>query len=172
MAKTYYTVDDLSVGDILTETVMDESRINMSNLIVPPMVRAVRSTNQAISHDTSTAIQFNATDDFDTDAMHDTVTNNTRITFNTAGVYLLVADVQYTAASDNEQSITIRADGSTSIDSIGHGDVLKNLNLTAIYEFSAAQYVELLTYQNNSGAGARNVTAAFSAVWQGRTTAP
>jgi hypothetical protein len=52
-----------------------------------PSVRAVRTAAQTIASSTETEIAFNATDEFDTEGMHDTVTNNARIVAVTPGFY-------------------------------------------------------------------------------------
>ncbi len=71
-----------------------KSTINQLNLAANvPCCCAIRSSNQSISAGAVTAIQFNAADEFDTDSMHDPSSNNTKITVNTAGVYLLTGSM-------------------------------------------------------------------------------
>lgn len=52
------------------------------------MVKAKRTTNQTLTTATWTAIGLDS-EDFDTDAMHDNITNNSRVTFNLAGKYAI-----------------------------------------------------------------------------------
>jgi len=84
--KTYYTVDNLTVGDVLTETWVDEVKGNLDNLIVRPAARVYSGTAVAIPHNSLTAVVFTS-ERFDTDSMHDTGSNTTRITAQTTGIY-------------------------------------------------------------------------------------
>ena len=55
--------------------------------------KVYHNANQNVSNGSETALSFNS-EDWDTDAMHDNSTNNTRITFKTAGKYFIQGHVQ------------------------------------------------------------------------------
>lgn len=62
---------------------------------------ATRTTSQSINNDTATAIAFNAADINDSDAFHDTSTNNSRITIPSGkdGYYNFTANIIWSDAS-------------------------------------------------------------------------
>jgi hypothetical protein len=63
-----------------------------------PRVYVTKSAVQTLTTSTPTALTFNQ-ESFDTDTMHDTVTNNHLLTAKTAGVYLFVANIIWTSNS-------------------------------------------------------------------------
>lgn len=96
-----------------------------------------------------------AAENFDTDTMHDNATNNTRITFTTAGKYCIGG--QWKGATNAVTGIRIRLNGTTVISAHtdgNSGDPEYN-NVTDFYNFAAADYIELQGYsgstQNSSG---------------------
>jgi len=106
--------------------------------------RVYKSGSQSIGT-TLTAVNFDA-ESFDTDTMHDNVTNNTRITFTTAGKYIIGG---YGASDVNGIGrTTFRLNGSTTIAAIGVGNAGTSTQNgainTTIYDFSAGDYVEML----------------------------
>ena len=86
MAKTYSSIPTVATGDVYTATAHNNIAENVNNYRVPPMCRVKRSGN--LSYTSNTDIAWTA-EDFDTVATHDNPTNNTRITINTAGVYVV-----------------------------------------------------------------------------------
>lgn len=178
MAKTYTTVPTVNPGDaILASSYNTYQKDNVNNLIVPAAVLAVRTADQTIPSSTSTAIQFNAADEFDTDAMHDTVTNNTRITINTAGIYVISATVNIASVNTNGtfRLVAIRKNGSSEIATNNPGPIVDaRVTTTTIANAAVNDYFEAVVFQDTGG----NVTlttigparALFSAVWVGRTS--
>src|SRR5262249_52738845 len=67
-----------------------------------PRGRAYKTTAQAIPTGTWTPVQLDA-EQFDTDTIHDTATNNSRLTCKTAGIYLCVGNVYLVAAVGGTQ---------------------------------------------------------------------
>jgi hypothetical protein len=102
------------------------------------------SSGQSIGT-TRTAMIFDV-EDFDTDTMHDNVTNNTRITFTHAGKYMVGGLI----ATDGNAYAggSIRVDGTTEIARavVGNaaGSVANGSFVQTIYNFTAGQYVELM----------------------------
>lgn len=132
----------------------------------PPACKAARTTDQTISNNTNTAIQFNATDIYDTASLHDTTTNNTRITVATAGLYACV--LSWTMNTSGTAMIGIfRVNGTTDHNSIRE-DTTGTLRqvLTDVIKLAANDYVEGVIFQLTGG----NVTmlaATMSVVWVG-----
>lgn len=94
---------------------------------------------------TRVALDFDV-EDFDTDTMHSTVSNTSRITIQTPGKYLLLGTVS-TSANATAQA-AFRVNGTTEILLSAVGNAGASLNggctIAAIYSFTAGQYVELM----------------------------
>lgn len=81
------------------------------------------STTQSIPNSTETTVAFN-TELYDTDGMHDTVTNNSRITPQTAGKYEFKANIIFDAnAGGDLRRASIRKNGTIIIAVSSHRDV-------------------------------------------------
>lgn len=143
----------------------------------PPACRVFHSVNQSIADATLAALAFDS-ERFDTDTMHDTVTNNSRITFNTAGVYSGVANVRFASRSDYLAiDVQIQLNGTTVIawDREMHAgaNVIPIFSVPFLYKFAATDFIEVVVRHDNTGNVAANVDAAaqyspeFSAVWVG-----
>ncbi len=176
MAKTYNTVPDKSVGDTFTEAMWDDYiKTNVNNLIVPPSCRVYKAAAQSINSGSDTAIQFD-NERWDTDSMHDTVTNNTRITIQTAGIYLVTAGLGVTVATEVLAAM-LRVNGSTYIarnqDAMTTSAFAQYVTVVAAYSFAAADYVELRALQDNTANTSRTTDTTFtwmSAVWLGKAS--
>lgn len=95
-----------------------------------------------------------AAENFDTDSMHDNVTNNTRITFPHAGTYVIGGVVA--TAANTVLGARIRLDGSTVLAAQvqGNSSAGERASVSTIYTVTAGQYVELQGYastQNSTG---------------------
>jgi len=107
--------------------------------------RAYHSANQAIATNTITILALDS-ERYDTDTIHDLVTNNSRLTCKTAGKYLIVAQVTFATHATGYRSISIRLNGS---DLIGYNlaDAVPadwtSFATSTIYDLSVDDYVEL-----------------------------
>lgn len=114
---------------------------------------------------TFTVMDFGA-ERFDTDTMHDNVTNPSRITFTTAGVYLVGGNVINTGAN-TYVGIAIRVDGTTYIASTtaprGGGTDDAGASASVLYNFTAGQYVEFLASRGQDGGGSTSGDAQTNA---------
>jgi hypothetical protein len=126
-------------------------------------VSLTKSSPQALSIGTYTAITFD-TEEFDTDTMHDN-TNPSRITFTTAGDYLVTGHGPYIS---NNCAIELKfvVNGTTD-----YAEEIRNntnggnesISISFMKSFSAGDYVEL--YANSlSGNFNANPGCLFSAV--------
>lgn len=142
----------------------------------PPVCRVRHSANQSVTNGTSLYLAWD-TEDLDTDTMHDTVTNNSRITFKTAGVYVITCNVLWVAGNDfTGLGVTLEKNAITPIASAQVGTVADNninigLSATTIAKFAVNDYVRAAAFQRNSAVAARNLLADqrthFEAVWVG-----
>jgi hypothetical protein len=121
---------------------------------VVPRCRLRHSTTQAVSTASATPIAFN-TEDIDTDTMHDTVTNNTRITFKAAGDYVVMASAEFAPNATGQRQISIKLNNTTYIaldntPTVGAGDSTR-IPCGCLYTFAVNDYVEALAYQDSGG---------------------
>lgn len=94
------------------------------------------------------------TDIFDTNTMHDNVTNNTRITIPTTGYYNIGGSVG--VAANTICGARIRIDGTTVVDSQmqGNSGAGERASVSSLLYLTTSQYVELQGYastQNSTG---------------------
>ena len=122
----------------------------------PPACRAYHNTTISCTTATWTLIQLNS-ESFDTDTMHDTVTNNSRLTANTAGVYLVTAEAQFTAPSGSPESLQIRLNANGAIgggspvatwQTTGNASANQCMNVANIIYLNAGDYIEAFVQQN------------------------
>ena len=172
MAKTFTSsIATPNTGDVLTASAYSSAITTLNNHTVPPACKATRSSD--LSFTSATAIAWNS-EDFDTDAMHDIVTNSTRVTVNTDGIYIvtLALSMIYTGTLTGA-NVELMKNGSTfsftSLQSSRTSDLVSSY--TGITTAVATDYFEAKV--TISGATALIVKAdtkcSFSAVWVGRT---
>lgn len=122
--------------------------------VTQPSARAYHNANQAITTGTVTALALNS-ERWDTDTIHDTSTNNSRLTCKTAGKYDISGSVFWDVGATGKRAVTIRLNGTTDIASQsavnqGAGDGVQ-LTVATIYDLAVNDYVEL-TVLHNQGA--------------------
>jgi len=126
--------------------------------------RATRTSNQTgIAINSDNLASWNG-EDFDNDNMHDNSTNPSRITFTTAGKYMVLGNAITNVT--NNLHIWIRLNGSTIISKHACQNTdQSSLETSTIYNFSANDYVELIVRPvDGSGSGSLLTGAHFEAV--------
>ena len=116
--------------------------------------RAHNNANQSIPHNTWTALALNS-ERYDTDTIHDNVTNNSRLTCKTAGVYSSTGCVYFNTGAISWRGIAIRLNGTTFIGAqlFWSGAVAGfYFSVATIYKLAVNDYIELLAYQTTGGA--------------------
>ncbi len=134
-------------------------RDNLGFLYQPPSCRVYNSANISVANATAQALTFNS-ERYDTDTMHSTASNTSRITFTTAGKYEVGGCVRWAAQATyaGVREIGIRLNGATYIvvnDEMGSASANALTIIQAVtteYVFAAADYVELVAYQSSGGA--------------------
>ena len=152
----------------LSQLPIDRSAAN------PPACRVYHDAAQSIANGTETSLAFNS-ERYDTAAMHDTATNNSRITIGAAGLYVITTHIEFATNVTGQRYAFIRLNGATILAMQtgweGAGGVGLYINLATTERLAAADYLEVRVYQN-SGA-ALNVTSTarrspeFTATWVG-----
>lgn len=116
--------------------------------------RVYHNAAQSIPDAATTALNFNS-ERFDTDVIHDTSTNNERLTCKTAGVYLISASVGFVSNATGFRALILRLNGTTFIAlderPTVNGNALR-LTITTVYQLAVNDYVEALAYQTSGGA--------------------
>lgn len=131
--------------------------------------RAFHNAAQSIANNTTTVLALNS-ERFDQEAnvastIHDTVTNNSRLTCRTAGVYAISAAIEWAANSTGIRTLNIRLNGATVLASVDlnttTGGGAKQTAATH-YALAVNDYVEITVLQNSGGALNVNSTGNYS----------
>ena len=174
----YTTPSTITTGQLVTPTIMNnEWGGNVSFLANPPACRVTHNAAQSVTNNVVLWLAFN-TETYDTDSMHDTVTNNSRITIKTAGIYVVTFNV--VLGTDNDYGLIeaiIRLNGTAVIANNGIGTLTSTadsppLSVATQYKFAVNDYIEAGVYQVNTSAAANNALSQsssplFAATWIG-----
>jgi hypothetical protein len=124
--------------------------------------RVYNSTAISVATGTIQALTFNS-ERWDTESIHNTSTNTSRLTCQTAGKYVISGTIEYASHADNGvRDVYIRLNGATLIGVSRH--IMNNIantgevSVSTIYDLAVNDYVELCAFQNTGAAV--NVTAA------------
>ena len=124
--------------------------------------RVYNSANISIPHATFTALTFDS-ERYDTDAIHDTATNTSRLTCKTAGKYIIDGNVEWGNGADTGRYCRIRLNGTTDIAAVAQaGQAWMVQQVSAVYDLAVNDYVELVVYQSTGGAFNALVGANYS----------
>ncbi|KKW10827.1 MAG: hypothetical protein UY48_C0029G0014 [Candidatus Gottesmanbacteria bacterium GW2011_GWB1_49_7] len=140
------------------------------NIIQPGIgARVYNSTD--FSHTSSGSwvpITFD-TERFDTDGIHSTVSNTSRLTINKAGKYLIGGLVRFAPNTVGQRALRISLDGTIYIASVQTHSVLTSVGLEmqvcTIYDLAVANYLELEAYQDSGGTLAITASTYYSPVF-------
>lgn len=121
--------------------------------------RVYHSVDQSIAHNANSPLSFNS-EKLDGDNIHSTVTNNSHLTVNTGGTYIIGGTFLMAANATGVRQISIRLNGSTLIaaERIPAHAAESMLTISTVYNLAAGSYLQLLAYQNSGVA--LNVIAA------------
>lgn len=147
--KTWSGSEVLDAADLNAK-----ERDNLNYLYSPGACSARRTGVQAIAYNTVTSIVLDVEDglvDIDTNNMHSTVTNPSRITFDEAGVWLVTGGFEYLNVGTSAFfQAMIRKNGSVDIAQQGLPEVgtgaKTSIQVQCLRLFSASDYVELMAY--------------------------
>ena len=145
-------VDPTAAQDAATKKYVDD------NLPAGPYTQGCRVYNNAdfsVANATAWVIHPFNSEQYDTDTMHDNTTNNTRITFTTAGIYIAIFQVKWAASVTGRRIMGMRMNGATLIafdERPIPGNNTFNMTLPTLVEASATDYIEAILYQNSGAA--------------------
>jgi hypothetical protein len=150
------THTDIAIASDACFRMSGQNRIRYKN----SMAVASRTTAQVISNETFTVIAYNATDILDTDALHDTSTNNSRIVAAIAGKYFVFSYVNYELEGTGIRFLDIEKNSSGTQTNgnivaaqliTANGDAFSHLGVSGIVALSAGDHIESFVYQNSGG---------------------
>lgn len=148
--------------------------LDKGGLLYAAACRVTHNANQAIANNSVTVLAFN-TERFDTAGMHDTATNNSRITIPEDGIYLIGAEVRFEGSNTGVRLLIIRKNGTTDIlyrEVSPDTDTTVSLGGSTIEDADAADYYEVQVYQNSSLSRNALTTSASPEFWAAKLGAP
>lgn len=169
------TVHNPAAGAIAPAAWGDTVRDDLQYLANPPRCRVRPSAVQPISNNAWTALTFDL-EDWDTDAMHSTATNTSRITATTAGVYHVAGIVQWAASTTGQRFAGLRKNGTTTAapneGRVGGfapaGTTVPALEVVNDVVLAVGDWVELLAFQDSGASlntGVESGAPVLSARW-------
>lgn len=96
-----------AVGEVLTAANQLKYASKASG---KPLVHCTKSGSQSLANTTATPITWD-TEAYDTDGIHDTVTNNSRFTVVTAGYYSVSCQVEWGGSATGVRDLWVRVNG-------------------------------------------------------------
>ena len=187
MPKTYTAAGTVPAGDVYTAAAHNIIATNVNNFIVPPAVRATRSTVQSIADVNILAINFNG-ETYDTDGMFGG--SGTTFTVQTTGLYIVTATVSFAANATGQRfafigvNPTLSGSGDTTTITVStriaattaigaSGSIQHPLCVSATYAFTAGDTVVLGVYQASGVALNTDIGGELpqmAMTWVGRTS--
>ena len=156
--QTYVKTTDTAIevyGDIAHSSGSGMAEMNV------PACRVKRTSTQSFSHATVTTVLFNS-EVFDTESLHDTVTNSSRITASRDGIYHVGVHGLMQSGSDYTRMYAIIKVNGTEIarqDQYPNGATMfaPAFSLTTSWLATTGDYFEVDILQANSATAARNL---------------
>ncbi len=148
------------VGEIVTAAKMNEIRDALNFMLSQPLFELTHSGSISPANSTNAQMPFD-TETVDRDNGHNTVTNNSRYTSQTAGYYLITGGVGFTSNATGKREMTILVNGATDYypcSMPGTASGFAGLTCSGRVYLAVADYVELNVWQNSGGALATNTT--------------
>lgn len=149
------TVAVINPGDPIPAAWTRIVRDDLEFLIDPPSCSVFNSSAQSVAHNTTTTMACDS-QNFDNDGMHDPVTNNSRITAQTAGRYVFLVNISWDADSTGIRRIGFVVNGTTTLSGQLTFDATSSLSAgmgsVRAITLAVGDYVEITTQQTSGGA--------------------
>lgn len=141
-------------GTAITAAKLNNIESGIYDAHFAPAARVYRTSNQSINDSTLTAIAFDS-EAFDTDTIHDTVSNTERLTCKTAGKYQINGTLLWASNAVGYRSVYIYLNGAATI-AVQQGPTISGISVfqtvSTIYDLAVNDYVELRGFQTSGGA--------------------
>ncbi len=166
------TIDNPTTNSIAPASWGDVLRDNQVGFAQDfPRLRVHRSAVQSITTATDTAVLWTV-DDYDNDTMHDTGSNTSRLVATHSGKYILTAFLHF-ADGIGQRYAFMKINGTATVQAGASADATLFSGLPMMLAFTwegemaAADYAEIIVYQN-TGAGLNLQTTSWAALrWTG-----
>ena len=123
----------------------------LQNLLTEKSCGVNRSTDQSIPNGAWTSISYD-TEEWDTDNIHDNVTNNSRLTCQTPGRYLIYTSLRFLEVATGARLARIIKNGTTVVALAYIGKDADNrfaIAITTVVNLVANDYIETQAYQSS-----------------------
>jgi hypothetical protein len=122
---------------------------NVASAATPPAARVLLQSNQSVNNNQVTTVNWGF-EDFDSADMHDNASNNSRITVPEDGIYLISAQVNWTAVDLGDRLLVIYENGNT-FPSLSHSDdgPDNTSGVSGVLSLSAGDFVEVKVFQSS-----------------------
>lgn len=130
--------------------------------------RVNKFSDQAFTNSTF-APQSWAVENFDTGGLHDPTTNNSRITFPSAGIWIIGSTICWEANGTGARYTSLRLNGASDVaivDQAASSGGVTRQNVMTLLNVAPTDYIEVLGWQ--SSGGNLNALAAVSSFWAAR----
>lgn len=159
---------DPSDGQVAPASWGDAVRDALNFLANPPAAQAYMSAAQTINDAAITTLLYNS-EVFDTDTMHSTAVNTNRLTFTSAGLYLIGVQAFFSADADYElAAVGIRNSGGVTMAQANDSGTDINtdmaVGITRLQKMTAGDWVDTWCYQDNVSGNTNTCNAVFWAV--------
>jgi hypothetical protein len=153
------TANELADNAVDTAAVA-ASAVTVAKLATVPCCRVFHTANQGINTASASPLAFNS-EDYDTDTMHSTISNTGRIVFNTAGIYLVTANVRWAQNNTGYRQLIVELNGTADpIDGTNIASTNDTVYVTTgtdqsiafPYRFALNDHIRLAGYQTSGGA--------------------
>jgi hypothetical protein len=151
----------------VTNAEIADGTVRTQELAATPHVIVTRSSGQAISHSTVTALTWNI-DVYDSGGLHDTASNLALLVAPIAGLYLVTLWLWWDPGTVGERFATILLQSTTPIGSSRINNVAGTYTeqtVTAYTRMTAGQYVSASCHQTNGGQLQVRADSRFSMAW-------
>lgn len=118
-------------------------------------VRVTKSAVQSIASATNNLTIVWDQESYDTNTMHDNVTNNSRLTAPVAGVYFVECVLCWAANATGTRSVQLRHSSTARFAGVSvpaQATVPTSIQTSVMYPMNAAEYFEVEPFQNSGGA--------------------
>jgi hypothetical protein len=150
------TVQVLTTADPVTLSWLETIADDLNYFNDPPRVKCYRDAVYGITDDTDTMVAWNA-EEYDTDTMHSTSTNTTRLTATTGGRYEFSCRIVFAANSTGYRRLKMWKNGAagtlidSDIDNSPTAGAFSRLFCSSWVTLAAGDYIEAQVYQDSGG---------------------
>ena len=131
--------------------------------------RVYNSANQSIPDATYSVVAHDS-ESYDTDNIHDPVTNNSRLTCRTAGKYLIGAEIRWLANATGRRMVILRQNATNIVNmsmGVPSAETFTQC-LSTVWDLAVDDYLELTVYQNSGAPLDLQCSDCYTHFWMHR----